>query len=83
MTALEEHGRPGPALATDETGTLLGFLDYQRATLASSGAWMDAAGLAATVGDSSMTLGGCSKHLAYVEDHWFSCWLHAQARQPP
>ena len=34
MTELDQHGRPEPPLAADETSTLLGFLDYQRATLA-------------------------------------------------
>ena len=33
---------------------------------------LDSAGLAATVGASSMTLGGMLKHLALVEDWWFS-----------
>jgi uncharacterized damage-inducible protein DinB len=83
MTELDEHGRPEPALAADEPATLLGFLDYQRATLAWKCAELDAAGFAATVGDSSMTLGGLVKHLAYVEDHWFGRWLHGLDRQPP
>jgi hypothetical protein len=34
MTALDEQGRPEPPLAGDETATLVGFLEYQRATLA-------------------------------------------------
>lgn len=34
MTELDEHGRPEPPPAADEAATLLGFLDYQRATLA-------------------------------------------------
>lgn len=44
---------------------------------------MDAAGLRATVGVSSMTLGGLLKHMAYVEVHWFSRALHGRARHPP
>ena len=56
------------SLAADETATLLGFLDYQRATFAWKCAGLDAAGLQATVAASSMTLGGMLKHLAYVED---------------
>src|SRR5207247_7076076 len=32
---------------------------------------------------SSMTLGGLLKHLAYVEEDWFSRWLHGRDRQPP
>jgi uncharacterized damage-inducible protein DinB len=83
MSDLDEYGRPEPPLAGDETATLLGFLDFQRATLAWKCSGLDAAGLGATVGPSSMTLGGMLKHLAYVEDSWFSRWLHGHDRQPP
>ena len=83
VTKVDEHGRPEPPLAADETATLLGFLDYQRATLAWKCAGLDAAGLRATVGASSITLGGLLKHLAYVEQDWFSRWLHGRDRQPP
>ena len=72
MTVIDDHGRPEPPAAVDETDTLLGFLDYQRATFAWKCAGLDAAGLQATVGVSSMTLGGMLKHMAYVEDWWFS-----------
>jgi uncharacterized damage-inducible protein DinB len=83
MTHLDEQGRPEPPLAADETATLLGFLEYQRATLAWKCAGLDAAGLRATVAASSMTLGGMLKHLAHVEDSWCSRWLHGRDRQPP
>jgi uncharacterized damage-inducible protein DinB len=83
MTDLDEQGRPEPPIAGDETATLLGFLDYQRATLAWKCSGVDAAGLKATVAASSMTLGGMLKHLAYVEQDWFSRWLHGRDRQPP
>jgi uncharacterized damage-inducible protein DinB len=83
MIDVDEQGRPEPPLTADETGTVLGFLDYQRATLAWKCAELDAAGLSATVGPSAMTLGGLLKHLAHVEDSWFSRWLHGQDRQPP
>ncbi|MGW4474876.1 DinB family protein [Nonomuraea sp. NPDC004354] len=83
MTTVDEHGRPEPLLTGDETATLLGFLDYQRATLAWKCSGLDSAGLSATVGASSMTLGGLLKHLAYVEDVWCSRWLHGRDRQPP
>ncbi len=82
MTDLDEQGRPEPPVAADETATLLGFLDYQRATLAWKCAGLDTAGLRATVGASSMTLGGLLKHLAYVEDEWFSRRLHGRDRHP-
>ena len=83
MSQVDDHGRPEPPIAADETATLLGFLDYQRATLAWKCRGLDAAGLQATVGVSSMTLGGMLKHLAYVEDYWFSQRLHGNERRPP
>jgi uncharacterized damage-inducible protein DinB len=83
VTSLDEHGRPEPPIAAGETATLLGFLDYQRATLAWKSAGLDPAGLAATVAASSMTLGGMVKHLAYVEEWWFSEVLHGRAPESP
>jgi uncharacterized damage-inducible protein DinB len=80
---IDEQGRPEPPVAAGETDTLLGFLEYQRATLAWKCAGLDAAGLQATVGASTMTLGGLLKHLAYVEEHWFSRSLHGRDREPP
>jgi uncharacterized damage-inducible protein DinB len=83
MTGFDEQGRPEPSLAADETATLMGFLDYQRETLAWKCSGVDAAGLRATTAASSMTLGGLLKHLAYVEDDWFSRKLRNDAVQPP
>jgi len=83
MNHLDEQGRPEPPLAADETATILGFLDYQRATLAWKCAGLDAAGLQATVAVSSMTLGGLLKHMAYVEDSWFSQGLHGRDKASP
>ena len=83
MSNLDEQGRPEPPLAADETATLLGFLDFQRATLAWKVSGLDAEGLGATVGPSSMTLGGMLKHLAYVEESWFSQVLHRRDPQSP
>jgi uncharacterized damage-inducible protein DinB len=84
MTDVDEHGRPEPPLAADETDTLLGFLDYQRATLAWKCSELDATGMQARIGASTMTLGGLLKHMALVEDSWFSRSLHgSNQRQPP
>ncbi|MEV0346518.1 DinB family protein [Nonomuraea sp. NPDC050680] len=83
MIDLDEHGRPEPPFAADETATLLGFLDYQRATLAWKCTGLDTAGLNATVAPSTMTLGGMLKHLAYVESSWCSEWLHGRAPESP
>jgi uncharacterized damage-inducible protein DinB len=78
---LDDEGRPEPPVAADETATLLGFLDFQRATFAWKCSGLDAAGLQATVGVSSMTLGGMLKHLALVEESWFCRWLGRDMRQ--
>jgi uncharacterized damage-inducible protein DinB len=83
MSDVDEYGRPEPPLAADETATLLGFLDYQRATLAWKCRGLDAAGMRATVGASAVTLGGLLKHMALVEMDWFSVWLHGRAPGPP
>ena len=76
VTDLDEQGRPEPPIAGDESATLLGYLDFQRATMAWKCSGVDEAGLRVTIGPSSMTLGGMLKHMAYVEDLWFSRSLH-------
>ncbi len=81
--SLDEHGRPEPPLAGDETATLLGFLDYQRATLAWKCGGLDESGLRARTAASTLTLGGLLKHMALVEDHWFSHWLHRAGAAAP
>src|SRR2546429_5712036 len=84
MSQVDDHGRPEPPIAADETATLLGFLDYQRATLAWKCRGLDAAGLQATVGGRLVDdAGRDAKHLAYVEDYWFSQRLHGNERRPP
>jgi uncharacterized damage-inducible protein DinB len=83
MTIVDDQGRPEPPLTADEAGTLLGFLDFQRATLEWKCAGLDAAGLGATTAASSMTLGGLLKHMAYVESEWFSRSLRGRDREAP
>jgi uncharacterized damage-inducible protein DinB len=83
MTELDEQGRPEPPVAAGEVATLLGFLDYQRATLAWKCSGLDAAGLRATTAASTMTLGGILKHMALVEYGWFSRALHGREYAPP
>jgi uncharacterized damage-inducible protein DinB len=83
MTEVDEHGRPEPPLAANETATLLGFLEYQRATLGWKCGGLDAADLRVTVAASTMTLGGLLKHLALVEDSWFSRSLHGREWHSP
>ena len=64
--------RVDPPLNGPEAEQLFGFLEYQRATLRLKTDGLDAAGLARTLPPSTMTLGGMLKHLALVEDYWFS-----------
>jgi uncharacterized damage-inducible protein DinB len=83
MSQLDEQGRPEPPLTADEASTLVAFLEFQRATLKWKCTGVDADGLRATVGRSSMTLGGLLKHMAHVEDLWFSHRLHGRDPAPP
>lgn len=75
MSDANERDFPGPPVAGDETATLLGSLERQRATFAWKCGGLDAAGLKATVGASAITLGGLVKHLAFVEDYKFTTML--------
>jgi hypothetical protein len=61
-----------PSGTADESTILLNFLERQRALLAWKTSDLDSAGLQATVGASTITLGGLLKHLAHAEFHWFS-----------
>lgn len=72
-----------PPVAGDETATLLGALERQRATFAWKVSGLDAGGLTASVGASSMTLGGLVKHLAFVEDLKFTTSLLGQPLPAP
>ena len=66
------NARPDPPLAAAEVETLLGFLDFQRATLAWKCAGLDDEQLRTRLHPTSMTLAGLLKHLARVEDGWFT-----------
>lgn len=68
---LDEQGRPDPPLTGSEVETLLGFLDFQRATLAWKCAGLDDEQLRTPHPPTAMTLGGLLLHLARVEDIWF------------
>jgi len=77
---IDERGRPEPPQEAGETATLLGFLDYQRATLQWKCRGLSDDQLRVTPTTTPMTLGGLLKHLAYVEDYWFG---QVVAGQPP
>ncbi len=70
---------PGPSWEPPAAGTevehLLAALDRQRTTFRWKADGLDPAGLALTVGVSTMTLGGLLKHLALVEDLYFTARL--------
>jgi hypothetical protein len=72
-----------PPMAGNELDTLLGALERQRGYVAWKCGNLDAAGLRATLGPSTMTLGGLLKHLALVEDDVFSVRLYGRPRRPP
>ncbi len=69
---VDEYGRPEPPAEGGEVATLLGFLDYQRATLEWKCRGLSDEQLRVARPPSPMTLGGLLKHLACVEDSWFT-----------
>ena len=64
---IDEHGRPDPPREGGEVATLLGFLDYQRATLEWKCRGLNDEQLRVVLLPSSITLGGLLKHLACVD----------------
>jgi uncharacterized damage-inducible protein DinB len=67
-----------PPPAGNEIDMLLGALERQRNYLAWKCGDLDSAGLRATLGPSSITLGGLLNHLAAVEDNVFSVRLYGR-----
>ena len=85
MTAPSEQP-PGPVglpEAGTEIETLLGALDRNRATFEWKCGGLDAAGMRATVGASTLTLAGLVKHMALVEDYYFTSQLLGQDLPEP
>ncbi len=71
--------RPRPfSAAPDEIEALLGALHRNRRTFAWKTGGLDADAMNRTLGPSSLTLGGLVKHLALVEDHYFTHQLHGR-----
>lgn len=72
-----------PPVAGTEVEHLTAALDRLRTTFRWKADGVDAAGLALTVGASTMTLGGLLKHLALVEDYYFTAKLAGQPLGAP
>lgn len=83
MAYLNEDGRAEPPLAGDETATLIGSLERQRATFVWKVGGLDADGLRTKVAASDITLGGLLKHLAWIELNYFVWRLLGQDPGPP
>jgi uncharacterized damage-inducible protein DinB len=75
-------GDPLP-LSGDEAPILLSTLDRNRRTFAWKCAGLDAAGLGRTHPPSTLTLAGLMKHMALVEDHYFTHVLHGRPMPAP
>jgi uncharacterized damage-inducible protein DinB len=82
-TQIDQHGRPEPPLAAGEVETLLGFLDYQRATLEWKCRGVTDDQLRVSLPPTSMSLGGLLKHVAYVENYWFTEVIAEEPPDPP
>ena len=80
---IDDQGRPEPPTSSTEVATLLGFLDFQRATLDWKCLSLTSAEMQKKIAVSTMTLGGILKHMAYVENHWFSDWLMGREKLSP
>jgi hypothetical protein len=83
---MTETSHPDPAFPPavgSEIETLIGALERNRRTFAWKCGGLDADGLSRTVGASTMTLGGLLKHLALVEDEYFTRQLTGAATLTP
>ena len=67
----------------DDAAMLTAVLERNRRTFAWKCAGMDAASLRATTAASTMTLAGLLKHLALVEDHYFTGQLQGRPLPAP
>ena len=67
-----------PPVAGSEVEHLVGALERLRTTFRWKADDLDAAGLGARTGASTLTLGGLLKHLAMAEDHYFGTLVHGE-----
>ena len=77
-------GRPEPPIAGgNEVATLIGALERQRFYIGWKCGGLDAAGLQKRLDPSAITLGGLLKHLAFVEEVYFTWRLGGQRPMSP
>ncbi len=75
--------RSEPSFSNGEVGMLRSFLDHYRATIRLQASGLTDEQLDQTLPPSDLTLGGMLKHLAFVEDYWFSYHLAGHDPAPP
>jgi len=75
--------RNDPPLSADEATMLRSFLDYHRDTLRMKASDLTQEQLAATHPPSTLSLAGLLKHMALVEEAWFSDALLGNKLGPP
>src|SRR3954469_8136175 len=73
----------GPPMAGPEIETLVGALERNRRTFAWKCGGLAAEQMSRTLGPGTMTLGGLLKHLALVEDEYFTRQLLGAPRLSP
>ncbi|CAA9408187.1 MAG: Protein of unknown function DUF664 [uncultured Nocardioides sp.] len=72
---MADEQRPSPPTRGPELLQLRSWLDFHRHTLMQKAAGLSQAELARTLPPSTLSLGGLLKHMALVEDNWFSVVL--------
>jgi uncharacterized damage-inducible protein DinB len=77
------HGRWEPDLDADERTMLTGFLDYHRGTLRWKVEGLTQEQMGRRIASSELTLAGLVKHLALVEDSWFTERFAGQPEPEP
>jgi uncharacterized damage-inducible protein DinB len=78
-----DDNRTDPAMIGNELEVSLAYLDYHRDTLAWKTSGLTQEQLAQALAPSTMTLGGLLKHLAVVEDSWFTNRFAGQEMPEP
>jgi uncharacterized damage-inducible protein DinB len=80
---ITDEERTNPPLAADEATLLAGYVEFLRHTIRIKTDGLDGAQLNQTLSPSTLTLGGMLKHLALVEDQWFTVIFRGQADHTP